>query len=268
MIKIITIDLDGTLFDSNKEISETNKQAIKEAKDLGVKIVIATGRPYLGFQHVIKELELFNTDTYVICFNGGIIYHLLTNEIVYSSTISGKDVKRLYKESLELNINIHAFKENQELIAPKQSECTDVEANINKIDVTYTDFNLIKDEDKFIKAMLIDPKEIVDGVVPKLDSYWKENFSVVRSADVFLEFLNLEAQKGFALEKLAALLNVDIKDTASFGDNENDLSMIISAGTGVAMQNAVDIVKQNAQMITESNDNSGVGIGIRKLLNK
>lgn len=267
MIKIITIDLDGTLLDSNKMITELNKEAIQEAKDLGVKIVIATGRPYLGFQNVIKELNLFNTDTYVICFNGGIIYHLLTNEIVYSSTISGKDVKELYQESLRLNVNIHAFKENQELISPKSSICTDLEASLNNIEVIYTDFNKIKDEDKFIKAMLVDPEEILDDIIPKMNSYWKDNFSVVRSAKVFLEILNLKAQKGVALETLAKLLNVDIKDTASFGDNENDLSMIISAGCGVAMQNAVSIVKEHAQMITEDNDNSGVGKGIKKLLN-
>ncbi len=266
MIKIITIDLDGTLLDSNKQITETNKAAIKEAKELGVKIVIATGRPYLGFQHIIKELELVNTDTYVICFNGGIIYHLLTNEIVYSSTISGKDVKKLYQESLRLNVNIHAFKDNQELIAPKQSVCTDREAALNNISVTYTDFTKLNDEDRFIKAMLIDPEEILDDIIPKMGPYWKETFSVVRSAKVFLEILNLEAQKGVALRTLANLLNVDIKDTASFGDNENDLSMIIEAGVGVAMENAVDIVKKHAQMITDDNDNSGVGNGIRKLL--
>ncbi len=266
MYKIIAIDIDGTLLNKKKEITAINKEAIKEAQALGIKVVIATGRPYLGFQHVIKELGLDNTDTYVICFNGGIIYHLLTNEIVYKSTILGKDIKRLYKESLDLNINIHAFKSNQELIAPKQSEFTDLEKNLNKIDVTYTDFNLIDDNDEFIKVMLIDPEEIVDATIPKLDKYWKENFSVVRSAKVFLEFLNLEAQKGVALRTLANMLNVDIKDTASLGDNENDLSMIIEAGLGIAMENAVDIVKENANMITASNEDSGVGLAIKKII--
>lgn len=266
MYKIIAIDLDGTLLNSKKEITDLNKQAIKEAQDLGIKVVIATGRPYKGILGVIKELELDNTDNYVLCFNGGIIYHLLTNEIVYSSTITGKEIKRLYNESLKLNINIHAFRSNQELIAPKQSVCTDIEKNLNKIDVSYLDFNTIDDEDLFIKVMLIDPEEILNEVIPKVDKYWHENFSVVRSAKVFLEFSNLKANKGVGLQVLSSILNIELKNTVAIGDAENDLSMIKAAGCGVAMQNATDLIKSHSTFITKSNEDSGVGYAIKKII--
>ncbi len=265
MYKIIALDLDGTLFNSKKEISVEDKQTLKQAKELGVKVVISTGRPYQGIQHVIKQLELENTDTYVICFNGGLIYHLKTNTVVYSSSITGKDVKALYSESLKNNINIHAFKDNQVLIAPKPSKYTDVEMNINNIGCEYCDFNDIKDEDLFIKAMLVDPEEIIDKTKSNLDSSWFENYSVVRSAPYFLEFSSKKAHKGAALTTLANMLNIDIKDTAAFGDAGNDLTMIQAAGTGVCMANGMQILKDVADFITISNDESGVSYAIKKL---
>lgn len=268
MYKIIAIDLDGTLLNKEKKISELNKKAIKDAQTAGIKVVIATGRPYQGIGHLIKELNLENTDNYVICFNGGLIYHLLTNEIVYSSSITGKDLKELYKESLRLNVNIHAFRQNQELITPKMSIHTQSEATLNNLDVTIVDFNNIGDDELFIKGMLIDPKEILDEVIPKVDKYWHENFSVVRSAPVYLEFCNLGAQKGVALQALAKILNVDMSTTVSFGDAGNDYSMIKMAGLGIVMENGMDYVKAIADKITLSNEDSGVAYGINNFVLK
>ncbi len=262
MYKIIALDLDGTLLDSKKKISDVNKKALKDASDNGIKVVIATGRPYQGVQHIIKELNLENTDNYVMCFNGGLIYHLLTNTPIYNASLTGKEVKKLYNESLELNINIHAFTSSQQLIAPKQSEYTDHEANINKITTEYTNFNLLKDEDIFIKAMLVDPVDKVDSILDKIDPIWYSEYSVVRSAPFFLEFLNIKAQKGVALEALAKHLGYTIEQTVAFGDAENDLSMISMAGLGVCMSNGMPKVLEIADYVTKSNDEDGVAYAI------
>ena len=112
MIKIIAIDLDGTLFDNKKNISEENKIALKNAKDLGVKIVITTGRPFSGVKPVLDELELNSTLDYVIIYNGAKVFNIGTKEMIFSSSISGKTVKELYYESLRLNVHYHAFRLN------------------------------------------------------------------------------------------------------------------------------------------------------------
>ncbi len=269
MYKIITIDLDGTLLNKNKEISELNKQAIKDAQNNGIKVVIATGRPYQGIKLIIEELGMTNTDNYVICFNGGVIYHLLTNKEVYSSSLTGLEIKKLYNDSLKLNVNIHAFRQTQQLVTPRQSIHTDTEANLNNINYEIVDFNTISDNELFIKGMLIDPKEIIDEVFTKIDKSWLDDYSVVRSAPIFLEFCNKGAQKGVALQKLADILNVDIKETAAFGDAGNDYSMIQTAGLGIVMENGMDFVKEIADEITLSNEDSGVAYGINKfILNK
>ena len=175
MIKIVTIDLDGTLFDNEKKISKENKAAIKKAKENGCYIVIATGRPYNGVKDVLTELNLTTENDYVILYNGGKIMNVGKNELIYSSTIDGAYVKELYQKSIEEKVHIHAFRENEDLITPLKNPYTLVEETINKIDAKLFDFNEIKDEDKFIKAMLVDSDENITRITPLFKKYMMVN---------------------------------------------------------------------------------------------
>lgn len=269
MIKLVTIDLDGTLFDKNKVISNENKLAIKEAKDLGCIIVIATGRPISGVTPVLEELGLTSDNDYVIVYNGAKIFNVGTNEIIFSSTIDGKIVKELYNESLKLGVHFHAFRKNEELITPKHNPYTDVESRINHVEDKLFDFTTINDNDEFLKAMMVDSDENITRIIPLVDKKYTNNYSMVRSSKIFLEFLNKNTHKGHALEALAKHLNIDIKDTMAIGDAGNDLPMIKSAGIGVAMENAFPEIKEFAKYITLDNEHSGVAHAINKyVLNK
>ena len=105
MIKLITIDLDGTLLDNEKKISDNNKKAIKRCHDNDIKIVLSTGRPINGVMRYLEELGLTTKNDYVICYNGAKTFNVGTNEMVLSSTIDGKIVKELYNKSKEIDIN-------------------------------------------------------------------------------------------------------------------------------------------------------------------
>ena len=266
MYKIIALDLDDTLLKHNKEISENNYKALKECEKRGIKIVLATGRPYLGVLKVLDDLKLVGTDTYVICCNGALIYHLLDNKIIHKATIFGKDVKKIYQTSLKLNINFHAFLLDQTLITPKLSEYTIHEAKINHIEAHIRDFNQISDDEEFLKCMAVDPKEILTPKIKDFEELYSSSYSVFRSAPFFLEFLNLDATKGNALKFLSSYLNIDIKDTMSFGDSENDLSMIIEAGMGIAMNNAYSHIKEKADFVTLDCEEDGVAYAINKFI--
>ncbi len=267
MIKIVTIDLDGTLFDNEKKISKENKRAIKKAKENGCYIVIATGRPYNGVKDVLTELNLTTENDYVILYNGGKIMNVGKNELIYSSTIDGAYVKKLYQKSIEEKVHIHAFRENEDLITPLKNPYTLVEETINKIDAKVFDFNNIKDDEKFIKAMLVDSDENITRITPLFKKIYDGKYSVLRSSKIFLEFLNIETNKGKALKFLANYLNIDIKDTMAIGDADNDIPMIEISGIGVAMSNAFKEVKDYADHITESNLESGVAKAIDKFIN-
>ncbi len=258
MIKLCAIDLDGTLFDEKKQISKENKQAIVEAKNKGCRIVIATGRPYHGVYPILKELQLLSNDDYVICYNGAKVFNTGTQELIYSSTIKGTDVKALYKEAQRLNTYFHAFRKNEELITDQHNPYTDVEVHINHIEDHIVSFSSLKDEDEFLKCMMVDKKEKLDRAFFHLDEDYKNQYCVVRSATIFLEFLNRNTNKGSALEALSQYLNIPMTQTMAIGDAGNDLAMIEKAGIGVAMENSFEEVKKVANYITTSNEASGV----------
>lgn len=262
MIRIAAIDLDGTLFDRNKNISEENKKAIGQAKRAGCKIVIATGRPISGVLPVLEELNLTGENDYVITYNGAKVFNAGTKEIIFSSVIDGKTVKALYKESLSLGVHFHAFRKNEELITPKFNPYTEVESAINHVPAHLYDFNAIADTEEFLKAMMVDSEENITAVIPKIPSFYTENYSMVRSSKIFLEFLNKNTHKGHALKALAAYLGIPMEETMGIGDAGNDLPMLLCAGIGVAMENAFPEIKQHADFITSSNEDSGVAKAI------
>ena len=267
MIKIVTIDLDGTLFDKDKNITWDNKLAIAKCHDLGVKIVIATGRPISGVMPVLEELGLTTSSDYAIIYNGSQIINVGTGEIISQSTITGDVVKELYNESIRLGVNIHAFREDGTLITPKLNPYTNVEATINHLNTQVFDFNDIKDNDKFIKCMLVDSDENITRIMTEVNEKYYKEYSMVRSSKIFLEFLKKGIEKGMALKSIASYLNVKLEDTMAIGDAGNDISMIKAAGVGVAMKNAFPEVLKVADYITENdNNNSGVAEALNKFI--
>ena len=266
MIKLCTIDLDGTLFNNEKKISEENKEAIRKAMQLGCKIVIASGRPIHGIVPVLAELNLFQNDDYVISYNGAKVFHTLSGQAIYDSTISGAVVKEIYSESRRLHTFFHAFRKNEQLITSQANPYTDIEKNINHIDYQLTDFEKINDEDEFLKCMMVDREDHITDAMKELNPKYYEKYSVVRSSSVFLEFLNKDTNKGNALIALAKYLHIDLKDTMAIGDAGNDLRMIQVAGVGVAMGNAFEEIKKAADYVTASNTESGVAKAIQKFI--
>lgn len=262
MVKLIAIDLDGTLFDAKKNISNENIEAIKLAKAKGIKVVIATGRPVSGVLPILDKLGLTDINDYVIIYNGAKVYNVGTKEIIFSSTINGKTVKDLYNESLRLGVNFHAFRKNEELITPKHNPYTDVESRLNHIQDNLYNFNEINDNDEFLKAMMVDCDENVTKAIENINPIFPSKYSMVRSSKIFLEFLNKSTHKGHALVALANHLNIPIEETMAIGDAGNDLPMIINAGIGVAMENAFPEVKAHADKITLDNEHSGVAYAI------
>ena len=268
MIKICTIDLDGTLFDKEKNISIENKKAIQQAKKNGCRIVIATGRPYQGVLPVLKELDLISEKDYVICYNGAKVFNTKTQDLIFSNTITGKDVKALYLESQKLQTYFHAFKKDETLITDQHNPYTNVEVTINKIEDHIVDILQIPDEEEFLKCMMVGSEDCVTNAIENLSKEYFDSYSVVRSASIFLEFLNPSTNKGTALESLASYLHIPMEETMAIGDAGNDLAMIEKAGIGVAMENGYEEVKRAAKYITASNENSGVAQALNLFVNK
>lgn len=266
--KIIAIDLDDTLFDDNKNISKENIETIKEVKKQGIKIVISSGRSPMGIQDTLEALDLLNDDTYIIAFNGASIYHLPDFKLVYSKSLTGKDVKEIYKY-LPDGLYAHFYDIDLKLYANQRNEYTTGGAVLNHIDYEIVDFNKLDDDYRIIKLLYTGNPNLITETIQKVTPIFSDKHALMRSAPIYYEFLPKNISKGKALKEIAKLENISMEEVMAFGDNQNDLEMIEMAGMGVAMQNSLDPnILKKANFVTKTNNESGVAYAIKELILK
>lgn len=266
MYKLIALDLDGTLLGSDKAISQQNQDAIAKARAAGVTVVLASGRPMQGMLDKLELLNINSDKDFILCYNGSMVQNIATGEIIHQQTITGKDAKRVARLAKELGVYVHAFSTEHGLITTEHNPYTDIEANINGLDITEMNFESLSDDHPIIKAMIVAEPTALTEAISKLDPKLREEFTVVQSAPFFLEFLNPSANKGIGVAAIAEHLGIKREEVMTMGDAENDHHMLKYAGLGIAMSNAMEETKQIADHITVSNDEHGVAVCIEQFV--
>lgn len=269
MYKLIATDMDGTLLNSEKKITKKTFEAIKNAKEKGKKVILATGRPLPGVVRYLDELNLNEDGDFVICFNGALVQEVKTKKVISNIEMNYSDYKLIHKFARENSLNIH-INTPTNIVIPNDNpnQYTKLEADLNQIDIVTMSDEEIKENVTFCKIMIIDSPEKLEEVMNLIPDELYDNYTVVRSAPYFLEFLNKEANKGNALKKLCKHLNLSLDEVIAIGDEENDKHMIEYAGLGVAMGNARDSIKEIANHITVNNNEDGVAKVIDEFLLK
>lgn len=268
MYKLIAMDMDGTLLKNDKTVSNRTKEAIKKAKEKGVKVVLASGRPIEGLYKYLNELDLLSKDDYVLSYNGALVQNTQTKEIISFNALTGKDAKFLYEVSKDIGVNIHGFSKRYGLITPKNSKYTQLVGDRNRLKVVEMDFNIIEDEDEIGKFMMVDEPETLNKGIELLPNELYEKYTILKSSNTFLEFVNKESNKGVGVEALAKYLKIDRREVICVGDEGNDKHMIEFAGLGVAMSNGTEEIKKIAQYVAPSNEEDGVAHIIEKFILK
>lgn len=277
MIKLVACDLDGTLFNSNMTVSDTNTQAVKNAQNNGIEFLIATGRAPRESRSILKDADL---NTGFINLNGALVFNKEGKLIVKHSIPTNKSIqivnllhdagfyfeivteKQVYSENLEQRITnvAHLMLDLNPLLDFRQAVA------ISAGNKTITN---MKQVPSFTK-LLSDPKiEVMKFIA--FDSRGHEAFADVKeeiaklgdlvvtsSSSSNIEINAVKAQKGLALLDYAKLKNIKQNEIAAIGDNLNDESMIRAAGVGVAMGNAIPLIKDIAQVTTKNNNEDGV----------
>lgn len=267
MYKLITIDIDGTLLNDRRELTEEVRSAIYAAKAKGVKIVLCSGRAIGGVQRYLEELHLNDEEDYVITCNGALIQSSNTNKIVLSHTLGFEDLTFLYQLSMELNTSMHFF-DYTKLYTLNENihKYTVAESYITQIPLRYRRLEEIPGDILLTKILFVDDPGHLNNVVAAIPMSLQEKYAMVRTEPYFYEFLHPEVSKGNAVKDLAKILGIQRQEIMSIGDNRNDLTMIEYAGCGVAMGNAVPELKQIANYQTLSNNDNGVAHAIRKFV--
>ena len=284
MINLIATDMDGTLLNAAHEISEENIQAIKYAQSQGITVVIATGRAFYEANAPINQTDL---KVPYICLNGAEVRDESFN-IMSTSNLNRELINRITVELNKENIfyqvytNLGIYTENplRDLeiyidIAQRAGQEADVEKIKSGIQKRI-DNGTLKVVDNYDKIQDT-PGEIVmkilafDSDLEKIDRVSEtlaksESLAISSSSRGNIEITHSDAQKGIALNTIAERLNIDMENVMAIGDNMNDVSMLERVGYSVAMENAAPEVKAIAKYETDSNEQSGVGKAIMKLL--
>lgn len=264
--RMIVLDLDGTLTNSQKIITKRTKEALFEAQERGVKVVLASGRPTYGIVPLSKELELEKYGSYILSFNGGQIRNEKTKEIIFGQTLPKETMGRLIDLAKQYEVDFLTY-ENGTIITNNQgNEYVCVESKINQMPVReienmkqYVNFEVPK-------MLMVGHGEHMAMVEPKIQEAMEGKLSIYRSEPFFLEVMPKGIDKAASLERLLARTGMKKEEVIACGDGFNDLSMIQFAGLGVAMENAQEIVKQHADYITNSNDEDGIANVIEKFI--
>lgn len=259
--------MDGTLLDSNNEISEKTKETIKKAEEKGAYIVIATGRLLKSALHYAETLKL---KTPLIACNGAIIVDEF-KKIIYEKTLEKKKVKEIIKLGIKKDIYFHFYDEESFYSTIRAEEILkfygegsgsldiglnifdDIDLILNKDDLNVYKFIFVDENRKKLEKLRYKLDEI-KGI--ETSSSWINNIEVMAE----------RTSKGYALKELCKRLAIKPKEVMAIGDNENDLSMIEFAGMGVAMGNGNEIIKNKADYITSTNDQNGLAKVIEKFI--
>ncbi|EPI01015.1 MULTISPECIES: sugar-phosphatase [unclassified Enterococcus] len=264
-IKLVAIDIDGTLLNKKRELTPEVKEAIAAAVAKDVAIVLCTGRPLPGVSEQLKELDLYQDNDYVITYNGALVQQTKSGKIIARHGLTHEDFLEIEMMARKVGSHLHSINDHSIYTANRDiSEYTVRESSLVNMPLKFRTPEEMTPDMDIVKMMMIDKPEVLAAAIARIPQSFRDKFTTVKSEEFYFEILNKKASKGAAVENLAQYLGIDQDEIMAIGDNENDLSMIEYAGLGVAMGNAVPIVKETADVVTASNEEHGVAEAIKK----
>lgn len=267
MIKLIGIDCDDTILNKKKEISDYDAQIVKLTNDeLKVKCVLTTGRPFVRKTiEYYKRLGIFGENQYFIAYNGAAIYDVYKEELLFSTTLSGKAIKEIHNVVKKYPVS-HYIHKTGCICYDVLNEYSYLEKKFNDIELCNINFDMISDSEEAFKYMLGGEPKLIEEIFLSIPSNIKEKYNVVISMPCFLEFMDKSVNKWNGLVRLADRLLIRKNEIMAIGDSMNDYEMIKNSEIGVAMGNSLPKIIEIANYVTTSNDDSGVGKAIKELL--
>lgn len=270
-IQLVAIDLDGTLLRDDKSLSQENVDAIKDAIEQGVQVVICTGRTLPSIQYLSKQLPQGDGDEYLILQNGAVIHQLPDLNIVHETILTESDRQAIYdvfKEYRSEEVQMVAFDPDKLYLVDDETANPTVvqDAKTLSTDITLAKFEEVLNLETLYKIVVFGGVEFIDDYLEKIPNDLYEQVHIVRSLPVAIEFIPKLANKANGLNALIQQLDIKAENIMTIGDELNDYEMVKMAGLGVAMENGHPEVKRVADELTLTNNENGVAHAIRKFV--
>jgi Cof subfamily protein (haloacid dehalogenase superfamily) len=259
-IKLIVLDLDGTILQEDMTISPRVRQTLSAAMAQGIRVTLASGRGYPSMRRWAHTLGIA---TPIICYQGAVITDVTTQQAIYERTFPVSLVPELRDFARQRDLSLTLYEDG----------CIYVE-NKRESDAFYDKwfglpFRIVPDLATAVvrapaKFLIIGQGPDLDALRPEVEHCFGTRMQIMRSYTYFLEGLPLGADKGTALAWLAERLGIRREETLALGDSGNDTAMVAWAGVGVAMGNATDEVKQVAQYVAPTIFEDGAAEAIER----
>ena len=260
-MKLIAMDLDGTLLTKDKRVSDFNRDILNKKSNEGIELVIASGRDLYSIVDLTGCLNV----KYHICFNGAKIYK--NRELIYSKSMDRDICLDILERAVEMGLNYSAT-------AGKEVHFTKIDPEYVKEYGTNKELEFFHITDgkplgrEFEKMVFIGDAERFKKLRKYVTAKYEKELNIFGSGDGVMDIVNIQCGKVTALKLVAEDIGIDVGQTMAFGDNENDLSMLDTAGCPVIMANAAEELKKTEYKRTVTNDENGVGVFVEKFFER
>lgn len=265
--EVIALDLDGTLTNSQKVITQATRQGLIELQKRGKTVVLASGRPINGVVYLAEELKLERYGGYTLSFNGARIIRCSDGQIIRNQTLPPEVIRPIWEYIKTIpGLDLISYTDTRILSGIKDNDFNLVEARNCRIDIVPVEDFPSALNFPVNKMIVSGHPSILQTVVGPLQQRYKGRLSIYFSEPFYLEVMPLNVDKAASLDFLMKTMGLTAENLICCGDGYNDISMIEYAGLGVAMANAQPAVKKAADYITASNDEDGVLRVIEKFM--
>ena len=263
-LKLIAVDLDGTLLTSSNTLTNFTKSTLIDACKKGHKLVIITGRDFYASNFIADMLEFEKYGGLVSSSNGGHVYSPKDKKVIISHMIDQDLAKEMIAYGKDLGFDFIIYNEGEILSDKEESYGIDFLAKKNKMPI-----RIVKDLDKKIdfsvnKVLFTADPKVIEKNKDKIAQKFAGKINPIHAMPQFLDCMPPGINKGRSIIEIADYYGIDHKDTYAFGDEINDIEMIKMAGVGVAMGNANTYIKEIADKIALSNDEDGIAHFVRE----
>ena len=249
-IKLVVTDIDGTIMKMNGTLQPEIIKTFKALQEKNIKVVIATGRMYSATKNIIETLEL---DTPVICYQGAMIRD--NNNVYFEKSVEKNIASEIIDGIRSYGAHINLYLRDRLIVESDDKYIAEYAGDRGLAYEVVDDLQKVVDDATKILAIDEDTQKVTlirDNMRKKYP-----NLNIVKSTNYFCEFVNIEADKGFAIEFLAKTWGIAMDEVLAIGDQDNDIEMIKVAGTGIAMGNGSPAIKREADYVCPTVENFG-----------
>ncbi|MEY8337949.1 Cof-type HAD-IIB family hydrolase [Lachnospiraceae bacterium 62-35] len=265
-IRLLALDLDGTLTNSQKHVSDKNKVFIQRAQKKGIQVILASGRPVIGMIGIAEELSLWNMGGYILAYNGGHIIDCKTGKDLVKHTVPMQYVHDICEVVRKFNVYPLTYNDIGVICENEADRYVHLEGYNNSIPIIKVKRLETEITTPAVKFMVVGDPDELQKAYRYLKRLFKGNLNVFFSEPYFMEITPLGIQKASALAQLSEILGIKRDQIMACGDGLNDIPMLEYAGLAVAMDNAYPETKKAADYIVASNEEDGVAEAIERFI--